>query len=104
MGMIAPRPTWLRLPVSILLITLAAGCGDHTQQPAPPQTGEPAPPPAASTAEDRGNQAAAETDTPDAQDSAFTNVDSGDEERAASKRGHESAGEQPPAATPGSAP
>jgi hypothetical protein len=101
--MIAPRIAWLRLPTSFLLITLAAGCGDHTKQPAPPETGDPAPPPAVSAQEDRGNQAATETAAPDGQDSAFTNVDSGDEERAASKRGHESAGEPAPAA-PGSSP
>ncbi len=96
----------LRLPTTLLLITLGAvGCGKQDNAPAAPETADPAPPPAASTAEDRGHQEAdqkmddaAKTEEPD---STFTNVESGEAERAASKRGHESAGEQTPATAPG---
>lgn len=92
----------LRLPTTLLLITLGAvACGDHAKSPAPPETADPAPPPAASTTEDRGHENAGAATKPAEPDNTFTNVESGEAERAASKRGHESAGEQTPAAAPG---
>ena len=96
----------LRLPTTLLLITLGAvGCGKQDNAPAAPETADPAPPPAASTTEDRGHQDAGQkTDNvakPEGPDHTFTNVESGEAERAASERGRESAGEQTPAAAPG---
>ncbi|HEX6398290.1 MAG TPA: hypothetical protein VFZ95_12770 [Steroidobacteraceae bacterium] len=93
-----------RLAVPLLLACALAACKPaHDDRPAAPQTAEPAPVASAPVTEDRGRQegeqpaAAAETDQ-----SAFSHVDSGEAERAASKRGHESAGEQTPAGQPGS--
>jgi hypothetical protein len=93
----------LRLPISILFFTLAAGCGgDHANLPAPPETAEPAPPPTVTPTEDRGQPKAADSDTPASDEHAFSNVEGGEAERAASKRGHDSAGETAPAPAPGS--
>jgi hypothetical protein len=104
----SPNTRWrLRLPTSLLLITLGVvGCGERANSPAAPETADPAPPPAVSTSEDRGHQAktenAGDVAKPEEPDNTFSNVESGEAERAASKRGHESAGEQAPATAPGS--
>ena len=63
----------------------------------------PAPPAAVLPGEDRGRkQGEQPAATPEADQSALSNVESGEAERAASKRGHDSAGEPAPAAQPGS--
>lgn len=103
--MIATHLTRLgRIAVPLLLAAALAGCKPaHDDRPAAPQTAEPAPVVAAPVVEDRGRKegeqpaASSETDQ-----SAFSHVDSGEAERAASKRGHDSAGEQTPASQPGS--
>jgi len=102
--MITRNLSRLRLPIPILFFTLAAGCGgDHANLPAPPETAEPAPAPTVAPAEDRGLPSAADSDAPPASDEhAFSNVEGGEAERAASKRGHDSAGETAPAPAPGS--
>ena len=91
----------LLLPVSaILLAATLTACAPKDDRPAPPQTAEPAPPATVTTAEDRGHQepgVPAAPTAPAAPDHAFTGVESGDAERAASKRGHDSAGEAPAA-------
>jgi hypothetical protein len=95
----------LRLPTTLLLSLGLAACGNQANTPAAPELADPAPPAAVSTAEDRGHAQESEPADPAAADSAFTNIESGDAERAASKRGRESAGEPAPAATaPGSGP
>src|SRR5262245_9285929 len=72
-----------------------AGCKDDgADAPLPPETAAPAPAPTVTPQEDRGQKKAAEAAAAD--DGAFTNVDSGEAERAASQRGHESAGEKAP--------
>jgi len=95
--MIAKNLSQLRLPTCLLSLALGlAACQQQDSRPAPPQTAEPAPAPTVSPTEDRGQQpAAAPADAP-SDESAFSHVDSGDAERAASKRGHESAGEPTP--------
>jgi hypothetical protein len=97
--MTAIKPRFLLLPLGAVLLAAAlAACTPKDDRPAPPQTGEPAPPATVSPAEDRGHpqpgQPAATTD-PTAPDHAFTGVEAGEVERAASKRGHDSAGETP---------
>ena len=92
----------LRLPAALVAIGLVSACGGQPDAPAPPQTADPAPPPAVATAEDRGLQPAGEAPAPASDEHAFSNVESGEAERAASKRGHESAGEAAPAPAPGS--
>jgi hypothetical protein len=99
--MIAMNPSRLRLPACILLLTLA-GCGDHRDLPPAPQAAEPAPAATVTPAEDRGQQKVGEAAKPASDENALSNVDSGEAERAASKRGHESAGETAPATAPGS--
>jgi len=95
--MIAIKPAQLRLHACILSLAFGlAACQPPDNRPAPPQTAEPAPAPTVSPTEDRGQQpAGAPTDAP-SDDSAFSHVDSGEAERAASKRGHDSAGEPTP--------
>jgi len=95
-----------RLPAALLSLTMAitlgsVGCGGKPADgPAPPETAAPAPAPTIAPAEDRGH--VQEPATSDASDGAFDNVESGEAERAASQRGHESAGESAPANQPGS--
>ncbi len=87
----------------LLLLAFSACKQAQDDRPSAPAVGEPAPPAAAAVSEDRGRKldeepaATAETDP-----NAFSHVDSGEAERAASKRGHDSAGEQTPVAQPGS--
>jgi hypothetical protein len=99
--MIAFKLSRLRLPAYVLLITLAA-CGGNRDLPPPPESAEPAPAAAVTPAEDRGQKKSGETATPTTDEHAFSNVESGEAERAASKRGHDSAGETAPAPAPGS--
>jgi len=100
--MIAKHPWGLRLPISLLLVTLAGvGCTSHDNRPAAPATADPAPPAAVTPAEDRGKEAAAEAPAPASDESAFGHVDGGEAERAASKRGHDSAGEAAPGGSGG---
>lgn len=104
--MTATNPSQLRrcaLAIPLLLVIAAAGCKPRDDRPAAPQTAAPAPPAAATITEDRGRkQGEAPTATPEHDQSAFSHVDSGEAERAASQRGHDSAGEPTPAAQPGS--
>lgn len=104
--MIATTPRRLRrstLAIPLLLAIACAGCKPHDDRPAAPETAAPAPPPALSTSEDRGRkQGDAAAPAPESDQSAFSHVDSGETERAASKRGHDSAGEPAPATQPGS--
>ena len=95
--MIAKTLSQLRLPACVLLLAFGcAACGPHEARPAPPQTAEPAPAPTVTPAEDRGKDAAANPADAASDEHAFRHVDSGEAERAASKRGHESAGEPTP--------
>jgi len=75
----------------------------HDDRPPAPQTAAPAPVATAPVTEDRGRkhdeQPAVATDV---DQDAFSHVESGEAERAASKRGHDSAGEPTPAGQPGS--
>ena len=102
--MIATSPSRLRraaLAIPLLFAIACAGCKPHDERPAAPETAAPAPPPAATTTEDRGRkQGETPAATPESDQSAFSHVDSGEAERAASKRGHDSAGEPTPAAQP----
>jgi hypothetical protein len=94
--MIAKQLSRVRLPVSAFLLSLACvACGGHEGDAAPPdapKTAEPAPPPTVTPAEDRGKGPPV-VEAPGADQSAFDHVEGGDAERAASKRGHDSAGE-----------
>ncbi|HET7808948.1 MAG TPA: hypothetical protein VFL16_00045 [Steroidobacteraceae bacterium] len=95
--MIATKLSQLRLPACILSLALGlAACQQQDNRPAPPQTAEPAPAPTTAPAEDRGQQPAGSPAEAASDESAFSHVDSGDAERAASQRGHESAGEPTP--------
>jgi len=91
----------LGLPV-VLAMLACAGCGERSDRPAPPEMAEPAAAPTMTPAEDRGQQESGAAPAPSSDEHAFSNVDSGEAERAASKRGHESAGESAPAPVPGS--
>jgi hypothetical protein len=93
-----------RTAAPLLLILAVTACKQaHDDRPSPPATAEPAPAATAVVAEDRGRKQGEEpAATPQADQSAFSHVDSGEAERAASKRGHDSAGEQMPVAQPGS--
>ena len=93
------RPAALLLP-ALLLVFGSFACTKHDARPAPPETAAPAPPPAVPTAEDRGHQKAGDVAAPEGEQSALSNVESGEAERAASQRGHQSAGEQTPATQP----
>jgi hypothetical protein len=97
--MIAKQLSRLRLPVSTFLLALACvACnGSGNSAPAPPATGEPAPIAAVTPAEDRGKEQPAADATTTSDESAFSHVEGAEAERAASKRGHESAGETAPA-------
>ena len=87
----------------LLVLTFAACNPAHDDRPPGPATVEPAPAAAPVVSEDRGRKQGDDTAaTPEADQSAFSHVDSGEAERAASKRGHDSAGEQTPAVQPGS--
>src|SRR5689334_10266513 len=99
-----PRSATL-LPLALLAVFAFAGCkpAAHEDRPSAPETAAPAPPAAVSPGEDRGRkQGEAPAASPEADQSAFSNVESGETERAASKRGHDSAGEPTPASQPGS--
>ena len=102
--MIATQHRRFRRHVIPLLLGLAcAACAQkQDNRPAAPETGAPAPAPAASTAEDRGQQKSGEQAKPADDQDAFSHVDSGEAERAASERGHASAGDKAPARQPGS--
>lgn len=101
--MMAKNPWQLRLPTCVLFLAFGlAACQQHDNRPAPPQTAEPAPPPAVAPGEDRGQQPAGEPAAAGGDDYALSHADSGEAERAASKRGHDSADETPPATQPGS--
>jgi hypothetical protein len=95
-----------RPAVAAFLLALAcAGCGDPANTPstpalAEPTVVEPAAPPAMTPAEDRGKQSADGTSAAEAEQGAFSHVDAGDAERAASRRGHDSAGEPAPGDAP----
>jgi len=93
------------LPLALLAVCMFTGCkpAADDNRPSAPETAAPAPPAAVTPAEDRGRkQGEQPAATTDADQSAFSNVDSGEAERAASKRGHDSAGEPTPATQPGS--
>jgi len=91
-----------RLVLPFLLGLACAACAQqHDERPAAPETAAPAPPPAASTAEDRGQQQPGDAAKPPDDRDAFSHVGDGESERAASQRGHDSAGEQTPATQPG---
>ncbi len=97
------RPTLSFLLALLLALVLAcSACTKQDSRPSAPETAAPAPPAAAPTAEDRGHKKAGDTAAPESEQSAFSNVESGEAERAASQRGHQSAGEQAPATQPGS--
>jgi len=93
--MIATLLSRLRLPTTLVLISLAGvACGDKApDRPAPPETAAPAAPAPVAPTEDRGHEkAAAASETTDG---TFSGVDSAESERAASERGHHSAGDKP---------
>jgi len=95
--MIAINLSQLRLPACTLLLAFGlAACAQHDNRPAPPQTAEPAPAATVTPSEDRGQQPAEAPAEGASDEHAFSHVDSGEAERAASKRGHESAGEPTP--------
>lgn len=87
---------------ALLLVFACPACTKQDARPSAPETAAPAPPPAVSTAEDRGQQKSGDVAAPESEQSALSNVESGEAERAASQRGHQSAGEQAPATQPGS--
>jgi hypothetical protein len=87
--------------LALLVMVTGSACTKQDARPAPPETAAPAPPPAVPVAEDRGHQKAAEVAAPESEPSALSNVERGEAERAASQRGHQSAGEQTPATQPG---
>jgi hypothetical protein len=93
------RPGRSLLAIPLLLAIACAGCKPRDDRPPAPETAAPAPPAAVTPAEDRGRkQGDVPAPTPESDQSAFSHVDSGEAERAASQRGHDSAGEPPPAA------
>jgi len=95
--MIAIKLPQLRLPAFILILAFGcAACTQHEDRPAPPQTAEPAPAPTVTPSEDRGQQPAEAPADAASDEHAFSRVESAEAERAASKRGHESAGEPTP--------
>jgi hypothetical protein len=99
--MMSTNMSRLRLHLCSFLLALAcAACTQHDNRPAPPETAAPAPAPAVTPAEDRGQQQAGDAAAPATDENAFSNVDNGEAERAASKRGHDSAGEPTPATEP----
>jgi hypothetical protein len=102
--MIAPTLRRLARPTLLLLVAAACAACNEKDASAPdaPQTAEPAPVTRVAAPEDRGTQKAGEIAEPASDESAFSHVDSGEAERAASERGHQSAGEPSPAAKPGS--
>jgi len=99
--MIAKTLSRLRLPTTLVFISLASvACGDKApDRPAPPETAAPAPATTVAPAEDRGHEKPGATS--ESADGAFSGVDSAEAERAASERGHQSAGDKP-VAQPGS--
>src|SRR5262245_57830456 len=100
--MIASPLSGRRLPVGTVLLALAcAACTGKGDQAAEPRIADPAPTAIASPAEDRGRQPA-EAANPGADERALGHVDGGDAERAASKRGHDSAAEAATAVQSGS--
>src|SRR5262245_12837793 len=89
------RARWSAIVIAMALAI--AGCRDDgAAVPAPPETVAAVPVPAVTPQEDRGQKKSDDAATPAADDGAFTNVDSGEAERAASQRGHQSAGEKAP--------
>jgi hypothetical protein len=82
-----------RTAAPILLVLAFTACKPaHDDRPAAPATGEPAPAATVAVGEDRGRKPGEESAaTPEADQDAFSHVDSGEAERAASKRGHDSA-------------
>ncbi len=102
--MIATELRRLDRPAISILLALVLACSACTKQdarPSAPETAPPAPPAAVPTTEDRGHQEAGQVAAPESEQSAFSNVESGEAERAASQRGHQSAGEPTPATQPG---
>jgi hypothetical protein len=93
--MIATLLSRLRLPATLVFVSLAAvACGDKApDRPAPPVMAAPAPPATVAPAEDRGHGTPAATSA--TADGTFAGVDSAESERAASERGHQSAGDKP---------
>jgi len=92
-----------RLALPLLLGLACVACSQQPDnRPSAPETGAPPPPPTVSATEDRGQQKAGEAAKPADEQDAFSHVGDGEAERAASQRGHESAGEPAPATQPGS--
>jgi len=94
--MIANILARLRLPTTLVFVSLAGvACGDKApDRPAPPETAAPAPATTVAPAEDRGHENTGVAASEPA-DSAFSGVDAAEAERAASERGHQSAADQP---------
>jgi hypothetical protein len=100
--MMAPNPGRLRRPtflVPLLLVIAGAGCKPADDRPPAPETAAPAPPAAAAITEDRGRKQGDAPAAPESDQGAFSHVESGETERAASKRGHDSAAEAAAPAT-----
>lgn len=99
--MIATFLARLRLPITLVFVSLAGiSCGDKPpDRPAPPETAAPAPAATITPAEDRGHEST--TPAPQPGDGTFSGVEAAESERAASERGHRSAGDKPVGKTEG---
>jgi hypothetical protein len=93
--MIANILTRLRLPTTLVFISLAGvACGGKDpERPAPPETAAPAPAASVTPGEDRGHENPVAAPPP--ADGALSGVATAESERAASERGRQSAGDQP---------
>jgi hypothetical protein len=98
--MLIRRPGRFTIPLLVALGCVA--CDRRTDAPSPPQIAPPATVAPVTPVEDRGQQQAGKVATPDDEQSAFSHVEGGAAERAASQRGHQSAAETTPAPQPGS--